>query len=106
MQNLSNNDRAILTLIGSVAEEQWFLEGEDCPNPELIGLLESSTPENEDLQELVNATVSGPGLTDVLLESMEPIADLLMEGADGEEIYESNQNSFREIRTRLFNNLK
>ena len=103
--NFSANDQAILNRIQAVSAEEWFLTGEDNPNPELVEFLGDCEAENDLLQELVHLTASGPDSTDVHIPTYELISDLIEEGEEEEEIRESNRAHFSTQRKEIFNQL-
>jgi len=100
---LNPNDRLIFNRIKEVSRAEWFLTGEDNPNPELVEFLEDCEPENEHLTQLVHLTASGPDSTDIHIATQELISDLIDEGEDEEEIRESNREMFSTMRAEFFN---
>jgi hypothetical protein len=98
-------DKDILERIKQLSVEDWFKNGEDAPEDiiEELGWVEA---EDEDLTELIELVVSGPGLTDVWLSRGVLIGDVFAWG-DGleegeeiteEEIYEDNKMFIAEER--------
>jgi len=98
-------DKDILERIKQLSVEDWFKNGEDAPE-EIIEELGWVEAEDEDLTELIELVVSGPGLTDVWLSRGVLIGDVFAWG-DGleegeeiteEEIYEDNKMFIAEER--------
>ena len=102
--NLPEKEQQILDQIRELAEQSWFHEGLDCPDPKLIENLENAEVENESLQDLIDLTVSGPDSTDVFLPTKELIGDILGEDQlTEEEIFEANRIEFSELRIFTLN---
>ena len=91
-------DKDILARIQQLSVEDWFKNGEDAPDDiiEELGYIET---DNDDLAELIELTITGPGLTDVWLSRGVLIGDVFAWG-DGleedeeiteDEIYEDNK---------------
>jgi len=103
--NLPEKEQQILDQIRELAEQSWFHEGLDCPDPKLIENLENAEAENESLQDLIDLTVSGPDSTDVFLPTNELIGDIFW-GEDQlteDEIFEANRMEFSERRIFTLN---
>ena len=103
--NLPEKEQQILDQIRELAEQSWFHEGLDCPDPKLIENLENAEVENESLQDLIDLTVSGPDSTDVFLPTNELIGDIFW-GEDPlteDEIFEANRMEFSERRIFTLN---
>ncbi len=98
-------DKDILERIKQLSVEDWFKNGEDAPE-EIIEELGWVEAEDEDLTELIELVVSGPGLTDVWLSRGVLIGDVFAWGdglEEGEEItedeiYEDNKMFIAEER--------
>lgn len=101
----STNDQEIFNRILEVSTQEWFVNGEDNPNPELVEFLEDCEAENDHLQELVHLTASGPDSTDLHI-ALDLISDLIYEGEDADEIRESNREYFSTQRAAIINQLK
>jgi len=103
--NLPEKEQQILDQIKELAEQSWFHEGLDCPDPKLIENLENAETENKSLQDLIDLTVSGPDSTDVFLPTNELIGDIFW-GEDQlteDEIFEANRMEFSERRIFTLN---
>jgi hypothetical protein len=102
--NLPEKEQQILDQIRELAEQSWFHEGLDCPDPKLIENLENAEVEIKSLQDLIDLTVSGPDSTDVFLPTKELIGDILEEDQLTEdEIFEANRMEFSELRIFTLN---
>jgi hypothetical protein len=102
--NLPEKEQQILDQIRELAEQSWFHEGLDCPDPKLIENLENAEVEIKSLQDLIDLTVSGPDSTDVFLPTNELIGDILWEDQLTEdEIFEANRMEFSERRIFTLN---
>lgn len=103
--NLSEKEQQILEQIRELAEQSWFHEGLDCPDPKLIENLEDAEVENESLQDLIDLTVSGPDSTDVFLPTHQLISEIGWEEDQltEDEIFEANRMEFSERRIFTLN---
>ena len=103
--NFSEKEQQILDQIKELAEQPWFHEGLDCPDPKLIENLENAEVESESLQDLIDLTLSGPGSTDVFLPTNELIGDILWEEDQltEDEIFEANRMEFSDRRIFTLN---
>ena len=103
--NFSEKEQQILDQIRELAEQPWFHEGLDCPDPKLIENLENAEVESESLQDLIDLTISGPDSTDVFLPTNELIGDILWEEDQltEDEIFEANRMEFSERRIFTLN---
>lgn len=83
-------DKDILERIKQLSAEDWFKNGEDAPD-EIIEELGYIETDNDDLAELIEISITGPGLTDVWLSRGVLIGDVFAWGdglEEGEEITE------------------
>ena len=103
--NLSEKEQQILEQIRELAEQSWFHEGLDCPDPKIIQNLEDVEVENEALQDLIDLTLSGPDSTDVFLPTNELIGDIgwAKDELTEEEIWEANRMEFSDRRIFTLN---
>lgn len=97
---LNSTDQAIFDRVKSISTEEWFINGQDCPH-EVLEELEDSVIENSDLQELIYLTTSGPDSTDMHIESGELLSEMVYQGFTEEELYESNRQTFMELRAEF-----
>jgi hypothetical protein len=95
-----SSDKKVLEKILLLISEPWFFDGADCPSETLKELNHFYSEElSLEVQNLLDLTASGPGLTDTFLPTGEPISELLDdENFDEDSIYDENQQAFAEAR--------
>lgn len=105
--SLSPQDQEAIQRILAVADEAWFLEGDDAPDY-FARSFEDFRSTNPEVEEAVEICTSGPSLTDVWLERNELISDVLREDPEitEEDIEVSNRNWFAEERARILQELR
>ena len=104
---LNDQDKQAVEMILAVANEPWFMNGDDAPE-EFVDSFEGMQISNPEIREAVEAATSGPGYTDIWLERGELIADIMDEEPDvtEEEIEDSNRSWFAEERANVVENLR
>lgn len=95
---MTEQDKEIFERIKTLAKEDWFKKGEDAPDC-IREEFEEIESDNEVINELLELSTEGPGLTDVWISRGVLIGDVLAYGdglEEGEEvteaeIYDDNQ---------------
>lgn len=105
-ENFDTDQMAINKAL-SAANEEWFITGEDAPDEFRQGL-EQFESDDEELSELIQLCMEGPGYTDMWIERGELISDVLEEDPDvsEEDIYDSNKEWFANERATAIEKLK
>lgn len=99
-------DQVAIDKVLSAANEEWFINGEDAPDEFRTGF-ENFQSEDEELSNLIQLCMEGPGYTDMWIEQGELISDILEEDPDvsEEDIYDSNKEWFAAERQKALGQL-
>lgn len=95
---MNEQDKEIFERIKTLDKEDWFKKGEDAPD-NITEEFKEIESDNEVINELLELSTEGPGLTDVWISRGVLIGDVLAygdgleegEGVTEAEIYDDNQ---------------